>query len=366
MQARGRGSAPPAVGVAFEGDLGHRIDALLVPALLNGLQAKGEARSIALCVSAPSLETAQLAEVVSRFYGGARGAAPAMIGMPEGAAPSDAPPLAAVLGHTAADGTQPYESRITNVLDTADNAVHIRNVLLAQHDNNAVIVLAGPATGIARLLALYGARPQIAAKVRHLVVALGVYPSGPAHPDVAKDVTAARKMFAEWPTPIIAVGAEVGTALPFPGASFQQEFEWAPNHPIADAYRKFKPMPYDAPASALAATLQAVQPDAKYFALSEPGTISVLDDGRTQFTPGAGGPHRYLVVDPAQKNRVSGLYAELVTHEPASRGGRRGGPPPAQQDEKKPEPPPAKPAAAPPAAPPADAPKPPVPEQPVR
>jgi hypothetical protein len=288
-----------------------------------------------------------------------------MIGMPEGAAPGDEPPLAAVLGHTAADGTRPYESRITNLLDTADNAVHIRNVLLAQHDNNAVIVLAGPATGIARLLALYGARPQIAAKVRHLVVAIGAYPSGPADPDVASDVASARKVFAEWPTPITAVGTEVGIALPFPGASFQTEFEWAPNHPVADAYRKARPMPYDAPASALAAALQAVQPDEKYFALSEPGTITVLDDGRTQFTPGAGGPHRYLVVDPAQKSRVSALYAELVTDEPASRGGRRGGPPPAQQDEK-PAPPPAKPAAAPPAKPAEVTPKPSVPEQPVR
>ena len=45
-------------------------------------------------------------------------------------------------------------------------------------------------------------------------------------------------------------------------------------------------MPYDAPAPALAAVLYAVHPDDGYFTLSEPGTISVLDDGRTQFTPG--------------------------------------------------------------------------------
>ena len=68
MQARGRGSARPPIGVAFEGDLGRRLDAVLVVALLNGLAAKGEARSIALAISRPSLKSAQLADVVSRFY----------------------------------------------------------------------------------------------------------------------------------------------------------------------------------------------------------------------------------------------------------------------------------------------------------
>ncbi len=341
MQAGGRGGRPP-VGVAFEGDFGHRIDALLVPALLNGLAAKGEARSIALCVSRPSLKTAQLADVVSRFYGGG-GRGPggaAMIGMPEGPLPAnDAPPLAAILAKPAADGkSQPYTSSIRTLIDTADNAVVIRNILLAQNDGNAVVVVAGPATGAARLLDLYGAKPQIAAKVRLLVVAMGAFPSGTADPAITADVAAARMIFADWPTPIVAVGSEVGAAVPYPGASLASEFEWAPNHPVADAYRLAKPMPYDAPASALAAVLHAVRPDAGDFKLSEPGTITVRDDGRTEFAAAPGGRHRYLIVDPAQKDRVTKLYAELVTAEPVRRP-TRGGPPPAQQQQQQQAPP---------------------------
>ncbi len=356
MQARGRGSARPPIGVAFEGDLGRRLDALLVVALLNGLGAKGEARSIALAISRPSLKSAQLADVVSRFYA-SRPAGPAMIGMPEGpAAASDAPPVAAALFKARADGTDPHTSRITDLLDTADNAVLIRNMLLAQHDGNAAIVVAGPATGLARLLGLYGAPPQIAAKVKHLVIAAGAFPSGGPDADLASDVAAARRVFADWPTPVIAVGAEVGTAMPFPGASFAKDFEWSTNHPVVDAYRALRPMPYDAPASALAATLHAVHPDADYFTLSEPGTITVLDDGRTQFTPGAGGRHRYLIANPAQKDRLSQLYAALVSAEPVRRQ-QRGGPPPQQQQQQAP---PEKPAAAPPAKP--DAPRPPAPQ----
>ncbi len=365
MQARGRGSARPPIGVAFEGDLGRRLDAVLVVALLNGLASKGQARSIALAISRPSLRSAQLADVVSRFYA-SRPAGPAMIGMPEGpAAATDAPPVAAALFKPAADGTEPYTSRITNLLDTPDNAVLIRNMLLAQHDGNAVIVVAGPATGLARLLGLYGAPPQIAAKVKHLVIAAGAFPSGGPDADLASDVAAARRVFADWPTPLIAVGAEVGTALPYPGASLAKDFEWSPNHPVADAYRGLKPMPYDAPASALAATLYAVHPETDDFTLSEPGTISVLDDGRTQFTPGAGGRHRYLMVNPTQQARVSQLYAELVSAEPVRRQ-QRGGPPPQQQEPQKPPAPPAKPADAPPAKPaetkPAETPRPPAPQ----
>src|SRR5262249_27358838 len=151
---------------------------------------------------------------------------------------------------------------------------------------------AGPATGVVRLLGLYRSGPQITAKCKQLVVAAGSFPAGQPEATIGRDIAAAKKLFAEWPTPIVAVGAEVGEALPYPGASIEKDFAWAPSHPLVDAYRAAKPMPYDAPASALAAVLYAVHPDDGYFKLSDPGTISVLDDGRTRFTAKADGQHR--------------------------------------------------------------------------
>jgi purine nucleosidase len=109
---------------------------------------------------------------------------------------------------------------------------------------------------------------------------------------------------------------------------------WSPAHPVADAYRTFKPMPYDAPTTALAAMLHAVHPDGGYFKLSEPGTISVLDDGRTRFVPGPAGTHRYLIADPTQKDRIITLYAALVSATPVPRpvrGGRKNQVPPEKQ-----------------------------------
>ena len=328
----GRGAARPPVGIALDGDFANRLDALLAVAMLNGLTAKTEARRISLSVSRPSLTSAQLADVVATFYRGRPAGGPTggvgaitegMLGMPEGPAPSDdTAALAAVLSKKTPEGTALYPSPIAGLVNTAESAVLIRNLLLAQHDGNAAIVLAGPATGVVRLLGLYRSGPQITTKCRELVVAAGAFAAGPPDATIKQDVAAARKLFAEWPTPIVAVGSEVGEALPYPGVSIDKDFTWAPAHPLVDAYRAAKPMPYDAPAPALAAVLRAVHPDAGYFTLSPPGTIAVLDDGRTRFTPAADGKHRYLIVDPAQKERITTLYTAMVTAPPAPRPGR--------------------------------------------
>jgi len=335
QQPTGRGAARPPIGIAFDGDAGNRIDAVLAIAMLNGMTAKTQARRISLSVSRPSLVSAQVADVIAAFYrgrpvagpgGGIGAASEGMIGLPESRTVSaDAPQFAAILASKAADGTPNYTSSITGLVNTAESSVLIRNLLLAQHDGNAAIVLAGPATGLVRILDLYRSGPQITAKCRQLVVAAGALPDGAPEPCIKSDIAAARRLFAEWPTPIVMVGTEVGDALAYPAASIEKDFAWSPAHPVVEAYRAFRPMPYDAPAPALAAVLYAVQPDEGYFTLSAPGTITVLDDGRTRFAPQADGKHRYLIVDPAQKARVVTQYTSLVSAQPAPRPGRRGG-----------------------------------------
>jgi hypothetical protein len=88
---------------------------------------------------------------------------------------------------------------------------------------------------------------------------------------------------------------------------------------VADAYRANKPMPYDAPSWAMAAALYAVRPDQGYFKLSDPGTVTVLNDGRTHFTASEKGRHRYLIADPAQKEKVIQTYVEIASAKPVPR-----------------------------------------------
>jgi hypothetical protein len=335
MQGRGRGFVKPPTGIAFDTDFGTSIDSVLTIALLRAMSSKGQCRVISVSVTNSNLKAAQAEEAFSNFYNGvAPGATPGFsrtadkVGLAtDGKIKADTPILKAILDRKTPDGKTAYVHQIESFIDTADCGVTMRNMLLAQNDLNAVVLLDGPAGNMMQLMRLYGVKPQITAKVKYLVAAIGAYPNGAADACVRTDLAAARKLFAEWPTPIIAVGTEVGEAIPYPGASIEKDFAWATEHPLVDAWKAYKPMPYDAVTPGMAAALYAAHPDDGYFKLSEPGTITVMDDGRTNFTPAANGNHRYLIADPAQKDKIQKLYAELISTKPvppAPRGRGRG------------------------------------------
>jgi hypothetical protein len=310
-----QGQVKPPVGIVFDSDLGNGVDAALALALLYGLEGKGEARLVSNSTSMSNLKSAAFADVLATFY--ARPGPP--IGMAgNGNLAGDTAVLKAVLEKTTADGMPAYSRGINKLNDTADPAALIRNAMTAQYDENCMVVLAGPATNLAKAMDLPDFPDLVKRKVKLLALAAGSYPDGRADFRIRADVAAAKRLLSEWPTPIVAVGTEVGAGLPFPGSSIEKDFAWAPAHPIVDAYRADRSMPYDAPAPAMAAVLYAVRPDG-YFKLSAPGMIGVAEDGRTRFTPAVDGPHRYLAIDPAQKERVIRTYAELASAKPVPR-----------------------------------------------
>ncbi len=327
---QGRGIVKPPTGIAFDADFGDNIDSVLTLALLEAMSSKNETRVLSTSITKANLRAAQAAEAISTFmkgppaaggFGGGVGVNPEMIGLAtNGRMKEDTPVLDAIALKKGPDGKPAYPWKISRITDTAEGSVTIRNILLAQNDLNAIVLVDGPATNAVELLGLYGAKPQVVAKVKYLVLAAGAYPAGDAEAGIRSDIASAKKLFAEWPTPIIAVGTEVGAAIPYPGSSIEKDFAWAtPSHPIVDAYRAFKPMPYDAVTPGMAAALYAVHPDDGYFKLSEPGTITVGDDGRTKFTPGANGKHRYLIADPSQKEKITKLYTDLISAKPVAR-----------------------------------------------
>lgn len=321
MQFGGQGKPP--VGTVFDCDMGNSIDDALALAMLYGLQGKNETRLISVSTTKPNLKSAEYCDAVSRFYMGEPGpfgGGNTPIGMSlAGKMPEDTPMLLEPLARNTSEGKPAYPRTIARLNDTADPIALIRNALTSQFDQNALVVLTGPATNLAKLLDLPGAKAVIAQKVRYLVVAAGAFPNGQPESGITCDIPAARKLFAEWPTAIIFSGSEVGQVLPFPGASIEKDFAWSPAHPVADAYRAFRPMPYDAPSWAMAAVLYAIRPQENYFHVSESGTVSVLDDGRTRFAPSAEGKHRYLIVDPSQKEKVIQAYTEVASMKPTGR-----------------------------------------------
>lgn len=321
----------PPLGILFDSDLGNGIEDVLALSLLYGAQGRDDVSTVVASISltTPSLSAAAYCEALNRFISAVanrniperfRRENVGTVGLAEnGPGPSETPALTKVLAEKNDAGEALYPTEVQRVIDTADPAALIRNAMTAYDDQNAIVVLTGPATNLARVLTLNGAKELIAAKVKFLVVLAGAYPSGQAEHNVKTDVAAAQKVFSEWPTPIVAAGAELGEQLAYPAESIENDFQWTARHPVVDAYRAAGAMPYDAPGGALAAALYAARPDAGYFGLSEPGMIEALDDGRTKFTPSSAGKHRYLTADAVQKEKIISAFREFVAAEPAER-----------------------------------------------
>lgn len=307
------GAAPPSVGVLFDSAF-DRIDDLLALALLYGLDGKGEMRMTAVTVSRPDFAAAQFCDIVKRFYtpSGGFGAS-----FPVGLAAGNGKPLplyAALLAETGADGAPLFKPEITKFDETADPATVLRNALTASQPHNTIVIAGGPLTTLARLVALSGLKEMIALNVRCLAIAAG--------PWIGVDIKAAQRVFDEWPTPIYACSAELGDALRFPAASIEKDFAWSKAHPVADAYRAFQPMPYDAPTSAMDAALSAIRPKAGYFKLSGPGVFRASATG-LEFTPSAQGKHQLLLPDATQMDAALKALTELASAQPVVRA-RRG------------------------------------------
>jgi inosine-uridine nucleoside N-ribohydrolase len=312
--------AKPPAGAFFDTDF-STIDSVLAVAILHGLQSKNDCRVAIVTMSRPNLAVAGFIDTVERFYRGPAGnfAQVPPVGMRTvGAAGETSRAFTEPFQKKKPDGTPVYRNQVQTVIDTGDPITLFRNYFEAQYDQHAFFVLSGPATNLAAALEFPGMKDLIAAKIKYLVMAAGAFPNGPADARIKADVAAARKVLAEWPTPIIACGNEVGAALEFPGASIDKEFAAAvPDNPVADAYRAYQAMPYNASAPGVAAALYAGRPNEGYFKLSGAGTITVHEDGRTSFAASEKGRHQYLVVDPAQKEKVLAAYVELASAKPA-------------------------------------------------
>jgi hypothetical protein len=340
MQFPGQGK--PAPGVIFDTTMGRSIDEALALALLYGLDGKNEARLMSVSISNPDLKAAAFCDAVARFYAGATSpeARPFLRSLPIGLSTDKKVPSqeTAMIAEPLSKAT--YAHEIHGFNDTAEPVALIRNAFTAQYDGNAIAVLTGPATNFGKVLDLPGAKELIANKVRLLCIVTNDF-------NLKTDTAAMRKVLAEWPSPIVAAGPEIGDALLFPASSIEKDFAWSSAHPIVDAYRAYKPMPYDAPTWAMTAMLYAVRPKEGYFKLSDAGTIGVTEDGHARFTPGADGKHQQLIFDPEQKDRIIKAYTELVSAKPVPRQPRF------RPDKKKEEAPKA-PDIKPPEAPPAD------------
>lgn len=199
-----------------------------------------------------------------------------------------------------------------------------RKLLAQQPDSSVTVISVGFSTNLARLLDTPADRISpltgkelVAKKVKLLCTMAGCF----NNPDlfeynVVKDIPAAKKVFSEWPTTLVTSPFEVGIAIHYPGSSIENDFRWAPLHPMAEAYKSYQQMPYDRPTWDLTSVLYAVE-GPSYFTVSRAGKINVTDQGATEFTPDTTGNRYYLAVDSIQAENIKQHFVRLVTKQPA-------------------------------------------------
>lgn len=177
-----------------------------------------------------------------------------------------------------------------------------RELLACATDKSYVIVSLGFGTTLAALLdspgddiSSYDGKTLVRKKVKYLSIMAGSYGAQDsvkvngvrtdffdatkkrAEYNVVNDIPSMRKVFADWPTPIIQNPFELGKKVMFPYEAVKD----APG-PIALAYRSYRDKPYDRPSWDILSVLYVMYPE--MFTLSDPVKASVDDKGFNHIT----------------------------------------------------------------------------------
>lgn len=327
--AKGSGAAPPAeaqgsdrVRLIFDTDMGNDIDDALALGVIHALQSRGECELLAVTLSKDNDFAGPYVDLVNTFY--RRPEIPVGV-VRNGKTPEDSKYIRLPAEAQDDKGRSRYPHRLKSGKDAPEAVGLLRKVLAAQPDSSVVIVVVGFSTNLARLLespadehSKLTGHEIITRKCRLLSMMAGMF--GPEKRqkeyNVYIDLAASKKVFADWPTPLVTSGFEIGQAIKYPAASIERDYRYVLHHPLSEAYALYQKMPYDRETWDLTAVLYAVRPDRGYFGLSQPGTVHVDDQEITQFTPADAGRHRYLTVTAEQIARVREALVQLASQPP--------------------------------------------------
>lgn len=309
--------------VIFETDIGNDVDDALALDMLYKYVEWGQVDLLAVMINKDAPAPAEYMDIMNTWYG--------HTDIPVGIVRdgSDDPwgqYAQKVVDLKNEDGTPMFARSRKSYDDLPDAHMLYRQILAKQPDASVVIATVGFSTNLARLLdtpadeysPLTG-KELVAKKVKFLSAMAGNISELEHHEyNVVKDLPAAIKVFAEWPTEIVVSPFEVGRAIKYPGESIENDFTWAPKHPMVEAYKAYLPMPYDRPTWDLTSVLYAVEGDS-WFTMSEPGRIEITSEGSSVFTPCPDGNVRYMKVDEAQCAAILGRFKEVITSQPKAR-----------------------------------------------
>lgn len=320
LPARAQQTIP---NIIFETDIGNDVDDALALDMIYKYMDRGQVNLLAVTSNKQSNYSTEYVHLMNHWYGYPK--------IPIGKV---------IYGADSEDDAKKYAEYVCLMKDekgkplfrrpkfryaTIPDAVQLyRRILSRQEDTSVTIISVGFSTNIARLLQtgpdqyspLTG-RELVAKKVKLLSVMAGSFGEKPVREyNVVKDIPAARIVAEKWPTPIVYAPFEIGIKVLYPAKSIESDFQWAPHHPVVEAYKYYLPMPYDRPTWDLLSLLYVVENSPRYFGISTWGTIKVEDNGLTTFTVSPGGNRAYLTVSNEQAATILSRFIEIITAKP--------------------------------------------------
>jgi pyrimidine-specific ribonucleoside hydrolase len=240
-------------------------------------------------------------------------------------------PIAVVGGHAVELGDKQhwtdsvlsrYPHTIQHNQDVPDALDLYRKILAAQPDHSVTIITVGFMTNLANLLvskpdrysSLDGSELVIR-KVINLVCMAGRFPAGREF-NLDQDVQASKKVLADWPTPILFSGFEIGekirTGLPL------IQNDQIRNSPVKDVFAICIPMAPEDSAGRMSwdetAVLVAVKGWRPYYELQK-GDCTINSEGFNAWNQnGTSKAHLVEKVDPRE---VRAIINRLIMHQPA-------------------------------------------------
>jgi len=302
------------VKIIFDTDMGPDYDDVGAITVLHSLAAKGECEILATVSSDGYPYIAPTIEVFNRYFGKPE--------IPIGIPASDAPDFSCP-NHWNDSLVIKYLPRIKTNKDYPSATEVYRKVLASQKDKSVVIVTVGFLSNLSSLLqsgpdkySTLTGKELVAKKVKKWVAMAGVFPEGGEF-NVNRHPEASVNVIANWPTPILFSGFEIGLKILTGNKVAKQG---TPGNPVKWAYQyclsTYEKKPVENRCSwDHTAVLCAVRDPEQYFYVIENGMFICDSKGYNKWDAEKNSNHAFLVHKyPYQK--IADVLDDLMMYEP--------------------------------------------------
>ena len=300
------------VSVIFDTDMGPDYDDVGAIAMLHAFADAGQARILATIASTNYSNVAPVLSVLNTYFN--RPNVP--IGVPKGEAISDRDTQ-----HWSDTLVARYPHAIKSNEATPDAVALYRQILAKQPDHSVTVITVGFLTNLANLLnspadqySTLSGKALVAKKIKQVVSMAGKFPSGREY-NVHRDSVSSKIVFANWPTPILMSGFEIGQQI-HSGLPLTQNTK-IQHSPVKDVFRISLPKSAEDKNGRMSwdqtAVLVGVKGYEPYYTVKS-GRLTMNPDGSNGWDSSGKG-HQHLVVK-MPVPQVEELINNLMQHQP--------------------------------------------------